>query len=127
MDDEMMWEPIMDEKDLPKEDGYYLATVGSVGIDASETTCHELNWFKGKWYLPSDEMIEMGTVIAWMPKPEPYTPESRQFKCPTDGIFKAIGYDNPVFYADKVANCPKCGEKCWEIEQSTDHVESARG
>lgn len=56
---------------LPEEDGYYLATVGSVGIDPDETTCHELNWFKGKWYLPNDEMIEIGPVIAWRRKPEP--------------------------------------------------------
>lgn len=67
------WVEIRSEADFPKEDGYYLATVGSVGIDPSETTCHELNWFKGKWYLPSDEMIEMYPVIAWMPKPKPHT------------------------------------------------------
>lgn len=41
--------------------------------------------------------------------------EFKQFRCPDDGIFDAIGYDNPVFYADIVANCPKCGEKCWEV------------
>lgn len=60
----------------PAEDGYYLATVGSVGIDPTETTCHELNWFKGKWYLPNDEMIEMGPVIAWRYKPTPFIPET---------------------------------------------------
>jgi hypothetical protein len=42
----------------------------------------------------------------------------RQFKCPTDGIFNAIGYDNPVFLADTVADCPECGEKCWEAQES---------
>lgn len=67
------WTPVRSEADLPIEDGYYLATVGAVGIDPDETTCHELNWFKGKWYLPSDEMIEMGPVIAWMPLPTPFT------------------------------------------------------
>lgn len=44
-----------------------------------------------------------------------------QFTCPDHGIFEASGYDNPVFYADKVANCPQCGEKCW---QSTDKPDS---
>ncbi len=33
-------------------------------------------------------------------------------KCNKD--FKDIGYDNPVFLADTVANCPICGDKCWE-------------
>lgn len=28
--------------------------------------------------------------------------------------FRAVGYDNPVFLADTVADCPNCGEKCWE-------------
>lgn len=65
---------------LPDEDGYYLATVGSVGIDPSETTCHELNWFKGVWYLPNDEMITMPDVIAWMEIPEPYQPDSGEEK-----------------------------------------------
>lgn len=65
-----VWIPVSER--LPDDDGYFLATVGSFGIDPSETTCHELNWFKGKWYLTSDEMIEMGPVIAWMEKPEPY-------------------------------------------------------
>lgn len=32
--------------------------------------------------------------------------------------FTSVGYDNPVFYADKVADCPKCGSKCWENEHS---------
>lgn len=75
------WIPIRTVDDLPKEDGYYLATVGSFGIDPSDTTCHELNWFKGKWYLPSDEMVEMEPVIAWMHKPEPFvgvTPTAEQ-------------------------------------------------
>lgn len=42
--------------------------------------------------------------------------EQRRFKCPNDGIFEAVGYDNPVFLADTVANCPKCGEKCWVVK-----------
>ena len=67
------WIPIQSADDLPKENGYYLATCGSVGIDPDDTTSHELNWFGGKWYLPSDEMIEMDGVIAWMEKPKPYT------------------------------------------------------
>jgi len=70
---ELRWIPIRSADDLPKEDGYYLATCGSVGIDPDDTTSHELNWFGGKWYLPSDEMIEMDGVIAWMEKPKPYT------------------------------------------------------
>lgn len=72
------WTPVSER--LPDEDGYYLATVGSVGIDPSETTCHELNWFKGVWYLPNDEMIAMPDVIAWMPLPEPYQPDSGEEK-----------------------------------------------
>ncbi|MCP4990912.1 MAG: hypothetical protein GY928_34175 [Colwellia sp.] len=37
------------------------------------------------------------------------------FYCPLDQLeFKGKGYDNPVFWADKVANCPTCGGKCWE-------------
>ena len=28
--------------------------------------------------------------------------------------FESIGYDNPVFLADTVADCPKCNIKCWE-------------
>jgi len=40
------------------------------------------------------------------------------FKCPECVLdFVSIGYDNPVFYADKVADCPKCGGKCWELKQ----------
>lgn len=70
---ELRWIPIRSADDLPKENGYYLATCGSVGIDPDDTTSHELNWFGGKWYLPSDEMIEMDGVIAWMEKPKPYT------------------------------------------------------
>ena len=70
---ELPWIPIRSADDLPKENGYYLATCGSVGIDPDDTTSHELNWFSGKWYLPSDEMIEMDGVIAWMKKPQPYT------------------------------------------------------
>jgi hypothetical protein len=70
---ELRWIPIRSADDLPKENGYYLATCGSVGIDPDDTTSHELNWFGGKWYLPSDEMIEMDGVIAWMKKPKPYT------------------------------------------------------
>lgn len=41
------------------------------------------------------------------------------FKCPDHGIFEASGYDNPVFLADTVANCPKCGEKCWNVRATT--------
>lgn len=70
---ELRWIPIRSADDLPKENGFYLATCGSVGIDPDDTTSHELNWFGGKWYLPSDEMIEMDGVIAWMKKPKPYT------------------------------------------------------
>lgn len=70
---ELRWIPIRSADDLPKENGYYLVTCGSVGIDPDDTTSHELNWFGGKWYLPSDEMIEMDGVIAWMKKPKPYT------------------------------------------------------
>jgi hypothetical protein len=33
-------------------------------------------------------------------------------KCHKD--FRAIGFDNPVFLADIVANCPDCNSKCWE-------------
>ena len=39
----------------------------------------------------------------------------RIFECKScDFTFPAEGYDNPVFFADKVADCPTCGEKCWE-------------
>lgn len=41
--------------------------------------------------------------------------EKRLFYCPDCHLeFEDIGYVNPVFLADKVANCPKCGGKCWE-------------
>ena len=30
-----------------------------------------------------------------------------------DTSFKSEGYDNPVYLADKVANCPECGSKTW--------------
>ena len=41
--------------------------------------------------------------------------EKRVFYCPDDNkVFRAIGYANPVFWADTVADCPICGEKCWE-------------
>jgi len=80
---ELRWIPIRSADDLPKENGYYLVTCGSVGIDPDDTTSHELNWFGGKWYLPSDEMIEMDGVIAWMKKPKPYTE-------PADNIGEAV-------------------------------------
>jgi len=94
---EMRWIPIRSAGDLPKENGYYLATCGSVGIDPDDTTSHELNWFNGKWYLPSDEMIEMDGVIAWMKKPKPYTG-------PADNIVE-VG---------EPSTCPECGSgsKC---------------
>lgn len=38
----------------------------------------------------------------------------RTFECLMHGEFKSNGYDNPAFYADKVADCPDCGQKCWE-------------
>lgn len=44
--------------------------------------------------------------------------DNRKFKCVDHGIFSAIGYDNPVFLADTVANCPRCGVKCWEAHES---------
>lgn len=41
--------------------------------------------------------------------------EKLYFVCKKCGeCFKAFGYDNPFFFADKVAKCPECGEKCWE-------------
>ena len=38
----------------------------------------------------------------------------RTFTCLEHGEFKSNGYDNPVFLADRVADCPDCGTKCWE-------------
>jgi len=81
--------------------------------------------FRESPYVPDN-------FVYLMPKNQPFTladkpdsPElSRQFKCPTHGLFEALGYDNPVFYADKVANCPKCGEKCWEFPQPPDDDEA---
>ncbi len=43
-----------------------------------------------------------------------------QFKCPDHGIFEAVGYDNPVFLADTIANCPQCNEKCWQPTDKSD-------
>ena len=41
--------------------------------------------------------------------------ETRIFRCVDHGIFDAVGYENPVFYADWVANCPECSQKSWEL------------
>lgn len=47
-----------------------------------------------------------------------------KFSCRACGIdFESIGYDNPVFGADKVDNCPKCGGKCWEKEIKIKYLE----
>lgn len=77
---------------LPPEDGYYLATVGSAGIDPADATTHELNWFKGKWYLPSDEMVEMGPVVAWRLMPKPYIAEE---PCPICGGIEGCDHTLP--------------------------------
>lgn len=52
---------------------------------------------------------------------EPLTPktdnteEPKVFFCPDcNEDFEDVGYPNPVFYADTVANCPQCKGKCWE-------------
>lgn len=40
--------------------------------------------------------------------------EKKTFKCDTHGWFETLNwYENPVFLADSVADCPECGEKCW--------------
>ena len=38
----------------------------------------------------------------------------KTFYCEKCGLFEDEGYDNPCFLADTVADCPKCGNKCWE-------------
>jgi hypothetical protein len=42
--------------------------------------------------------------------------EKKEFYCDLeDKFFMAIGYKNPLFYKNKIAaDCPTCGEKCWE-------------
>lgn len=85
---------VIAEEGQPQEDGYYLTTVGSVGIDPSETTCHELNWFKGQWYLPTDEMIPMEPVIAWRHKPKPYAP-APYLPCPICGGVEGCDHTIP--------------------------------
>ena len=38
-----------------------------------------------------------------------------KFKCFEHGVFNTKDYyDNPCFLADKVADCPTCGRKCWK-------------
>ena len=60
----LQWIPVTER--LPEENGTYLA-------------CYEdatvlLDWFNGKWffYRQSACREETGTIIAWMPLPEPY-------------------------------------------------------
>jgi hypothetical protein len=58
-----------------------------------------------------DKVIDKGEVIEKNVK----LAKERDFYCPDcDTEFSAVGYPNPVFYADTVANCPRCGGKCWE-------------
>ncbi len=41
--------------------------------------------------------------------------EKKVFYCHQDKkIFRAVGYPNPIYWADTVADCPLCGGKCWE-------------
>jgi Zn finger protein HypA/HybF involved in hydrogenase expression len=58
------------------------------------------------------EVLEKGTMLT---QDAELIPKERDFYCPDcDTEFSAVGYPNPVFYADTVANCPRCGGKCWE-------------
>jgi Zn finger protein HypA/HybF involved in hydrogenase expression len=53
--------------------------------------------------------------------------ETKEFECKCCYTrFKAVGYDNPVFLADIVADCPKCGSKCWEVMISITKTEYKR-
>jgi DNA-directed RNA polymerase subunit RPC12/RpoP len=42
--------------------------------------------------------------------------EQKQYECSNCNIYfyPTYTYDNPMFLADEVADCPKCGGKCWE-------------
>jgi len=64
------WIPVSER--LPEENGVYLA-------------CYEdatvlLDWFNGKWFFhgKNPAVEETGTIIAWMPLPEPYKAESEE-------------------------------------------------
>lgn len=67
----LRWIVIADE-DVPPEDGEYLATIQSVGINPAEAT-HELVWSQGQWYTTGD-LLPIGPVIAWRYKPLPFQP-----------------------------------------------------
>jgi hypothetical protein len=42
--------------------------------------------------------------------------KEKTFVCTRNGTeFQDVGYPNPVWFADTVANCPDCGDKCWEV------------
>ncbi len=50
---------------------------------------------------------------------------AKNFYCPTcDETFQSEGYDNPVFLADKIANCPNCNHKCWEESNTNNSAET---
>ncbi|GAG35138.1 unnamed protein product [marine sediment metagenome] len=47
------------------------------------------------------------------------------FYCPKcNKTFQSEGYDNPVFLADKVADCPCCGSKSGKESQTNNSVET---
>lgn len=57
---------------LPEENGVYIVSY--------EDSVRLLEWFNGKWFFyPSNPAREeTGTIIAWMPLPEPYKVESEE-------------------------------------------------
>lgn len=65
---ETRWIPCSER--LPEENGVYIISY--------EDAVTWLEWFNGKWFFyPSNPAREeTGTIIAWMPLPEPYKTES---------------------------------------------------
>ena len=67
---EQRWIPC-DER-LPEENGVYVVSY--------EDAVTWLEWFNGKWFFyPSNPAREeTGTILAWMPLPEPYREEGEK-------------------------------------------------
>lgn len=81
------WIPVSER--LPKEDGKYLTTVKGIGSYYNEIRSFAISLYKidkydfsdkkgSGWYFYHYEYgyIEETNVIAWMPLPEPYVPDT---------------------------------------------------